>query len=103
MLFRSLAEIEDYCKERNSSVDPKRFYDFYSTPDPTRGNKTWLDTNGKEVRNWKQKVITWEGRDNSPKNKTDRFEAPTEAEREADMDLLRRMTADMERRSNAES
>ena len=92
----TLAEVEAYCKERQNSVDAKRFYDFFSAND-------WKDSNGKPVQSWKQKVITWENYNNAPAKKADRFEAPTEEERESDMDLLRRMAADMERRSNAES
>lgn len=53
-------EIKEYCKERKNTIDPKRFYDFYSTPNEQ--GKTWVDSNGKPVRNWKQKIITWEGR-----------------------------------------
>ena len=49
----SLEEIIEFCKERNSPVDPKRFYDFFSTTG-------WKDTNGKEVRSWKSKLISWE-------------------------------------------
>ena len=49
----SLEEVEAYCKERNSSVDPKTFYDYF-----TAGN--WHDSKGNPVKNWKQKLITWE-------------------------------------------
>ena len=49
----TLAEIESYCKSRNNGVDAKRFYDYFSAAD-------WVDSKGNKVRNWKQKVITWE-------------------------------------------
>lgn len=49
----TLEEVEDYCKERNSSVDPKQFYEYFNT-----GN--WIDSKGQKVKNWKQKIITWE-------------------------------------------
>lgn len=49
----TLEEVEDYCRERNSPVDPKQFYEYFST-----GN--WVDSKGNKVQNWKQKVITWE-------------------------------------------
>lgn len=55
----TLEEIEQYCKERNNNVDPKTFYDFYEAGD-------WKDSKGNKVKNWKQKVITWE-RDNKGK------------------------------------
>lgn len=51
-------EVREYARSRESSVDPDRFYDFY-TADPERA---WVDSNGKPVNNWKQKFITWEGR-----------------------------------------
>ena len=46
-------EVEAYCKERNSPVDPKQFYEYFSI-----GN--WIDSKGKKVQNWKQKLLTWE-------------------------------------------
>ena len=49
----TLEEVEEYVKERNSSVDPQTFYDYY-----TEGN--WADAKGNKVKNWKQKLITWE-------------------------------------------
>jgi hypothetical protein len=49
----TLDEVEAYCKERKNNVDAKKFFDYFNASD-------WVDSNGKEVRNWKQKVITWE-------------------------------------------
>jgi hypothetical protein len=54
----TLEEVEAYCKKRNSSVDPKAFYDYF-----TEGK--WKDSFGKPVKSWKQKIITWEGRNNN--------------------------------------
>ena len=51
----TLDEITAYVKARNSNVDPKKFYDYYSEAD-------WKDSEGKPVKSWKQKLITWEGR-----------------------------------------
>lgn len=61
----TLEEIEDYCKSRNNNVDAKKFYDYYEI-------SNWKDKDGNQVKNWKQKIITWEGRrqvtkiDNTP-------------------------------------
>ena len=44
----TLEEIEEYVKERNSNVNPKLFYDYYEV------------NNWKDIKNWKQKLITWE-------------------------------------------
>ena len=49
----TLEEVEDYCKERNSPVDPKQFWEYFDA-----GN--WIDSKGQKVRSWKQKLITWE-------------------------------------------
>lgn len=51
----TLEEIKQYCKERNNDIDPKKFYEYYEV-------NNWKDKDGKQVKNWKQKVITWEGR-----------------------------------------
>lgn len=51
----TMDEVEAYCKERNNNVDAKKFYEYYEV-------NNWKDRDGKQVKNWKQKVITWEGR-----------------------------------------
>lgn len=58
----TLEEVSEYVRQRNSSVDPKYFYDYFTTGE-------WIDSNGKPVRNWKQKLITWEkGNGGKPNN-----------------------------------
>lgn len=49
----TLEEVQAYVSERNNTVDAKAFFDFYS-----EGN--WHDSKGQPVRNWKQKLLTWE-------------------------------------------
>ena len=49
----SLEDVEAYVRERNSPVDPKKFYEYFSA-----GN--WKDAKGNQVKNWKQKLLTWE-------------------------------------------
>lgn len=51
----TLEEIEEYCKSRKNNIDPKKFYEYYEV-------NNWKDKEGKQVKNWKQKIITWEGR-----------------------------------------
>lgn len=58
----TLEEVQAYCQERNNKVDAKAFYDYYTEGD-------WKDAKGKPVRNWKQKIITWERSDNNGTNK----------------------------------
>lgn len=55
----TLEDVQAYCQERNNSVDAEKFYDYYTTA-------KWTDAKGNKVRNWKQKVITWE-RNTPPK------------------------------------
>lgn len=56
MKFRSpsLAEIEAYCAERKSPVDPVEFFAFYEASNWHRG-KT-------KITNWKQCLATWEAK-----------------------------------------
>lgn len=49
----TLEEVKQYCLERNNKLDYKYFYDYF-----TEGN--WKDSKGNQVKNWKQKIITWE-------------------------------------------
>jgi len=52
----TIDEIETYCRGvRNNNIDAKYFFDFYEAGD-------WIDSKGNEVKNWKQKVISWERR-----------------------------------------
>ena len=49
----TLEEVAQYCRERNSSVDPRKFWEYFDTGG-------WIDSEGKPVKNWKQKLLTWE-------------------------------------------
>ena len=50
-------EVLDYCISRDSTVDARKFFDYYDVAD-------WDG-----VKNWKQKLITWES--HQPKKKVD--------------------------------
>ena len=50
----SLDEVQAYCESRGNKVDAKQFYDYFTA-------SNWIDSKGNKVKNWKQKVITWEG------------------------------------------
>lgn len=52
----TLEEIEQYCKERNNKINAKMFYDYFNV-------SGWIDSKGNKVKNWKQKIITWEKQD----------------------------------------
>ena len=49
----SLEEVRAYCQSRSSPVDPVAFYEYFETG-------SWKDAKGQPVRNWKQKLLTWE-------------------------------------------
>lgn len=61
----TLEEVAAYARERNSSVNPKKFFEYFNTPNDK--GQTWIDSKGNPVRNWKQKFLTWEGRDGGRK------------------------------------
>ncbi len=52
----TLEEVKEYVQERNSNVDPIKFWDYYETGG-------WKDSKGNPVKNWKQKLLTWEKKD----------------------------------------
>lgn len=56
----TVEEITQYCKERNNSINPQKFYDFYES-------KGWMVGKNK-MKNWKAAVRTWE----TPKPSEDR-------------------------------
>ena len=49
----TLDEVMAYCQERKNDVDANRFFEYF-----TAGG--WKDSKGNAVKNWKQKIITWE-------------------------------------------
>ena len=46
-----------YASESNLNVDADKFYRYFTTPDDS--GRTWIDSKGNPVRNWKQKMLTW--------------------------------------------
>ena len=61
----TLEEVNAYVKEKNLNVNGKKFYDYF-----TEGN--WIDAKGQKVKNWKQKILTWNsyGSNKQPKEGT---------------------------------
>lgn len=57
----SLDEVKAYATTRGRTDLTKSFFDYYDAGD-------WKDKDGKPVKNWKQKFISWENR--SPKAET---------------------------------
>jgi hypothetical protein len=55
----SLEEVKAYCQERNNSINPQQFLNYYQA-------KGWMIGQNK-MKDWKAAVRTWEQRDESPK------------------------------------
>ena len=51
----TLEEVKRYITEKNLSVNPTEFIDYYTVGD-------WCDSNGQKVKNWKQKLLSWNKR-----------------------------------------
>ena len=71
----SLAEVEEYCREKGLNIDARKFYDYYSA------NK-WT-SEGKKIRSWKALAHTWERYEQSTKNVR-----PPETEHRIDYSVL---------------
>jgi biotin operon repressor len=56
----TLTEIKVYCNEKNSSVDPEKFFYFYES-------KNWMIGKNK-MKSWKSAIATWERSDNRQTN-----------------------------------
>lgn len=53
----TLEEVQNYVSENGLNVDAEKFFRYFTTPDDS--GRTWIDSKGNPVRNWKQKLITW--------------------------------------------
>lgn len=56
----SLEDIKKYVTEKQLKVNAEYFYNYF-----TEGN--WIDSKGNKVKNWKQKILTWNGFSNKNK------------------------------------
>lgn len=63
----TLEEIQQYIKEKQLKVDGKQFYDYF-----TEGN--WVDSKGNKVKNWKQKLLTWNKYQTEGKQETKKYQ-----------------------------
>lgn len=59
-------EVEAYSKERGREDLSKKFFDYYTAGE-------WKDKDGKQVKSWKQRFISWEGRNEKPKEAIERL------------------------------
>ena len=61
----TLDEVKAYASEAQLHVDPERFYRYFTTPNDK--GETWVDSKGNKVKNWKQKMLTWDKTDSTIK------------------------------------
>jgi len=64
-IIPTVEQITEYCRERNNSVDPNTFFDFYEA-------KGWMIGKNK-VKDWKACVRTWEKRNEKKQSATDKM------------------------------
>ena len=77
----TLEDIKAYVKEKGYDVDPKGFFDYFTVGD-------WKDSQGKPVKNWKQKIITWANKGTSIRNKMPRFDYEQREYKDSDFEHL---------------
>lgn len=53
----TLDEVKKYIQEKNYTVDAQVFFDYYQATE-------WHDVEGKKVKNWKGKIVSWNARNN---------------------------------------
>jgi hypothetical protein len=58
-----LEEVKAYASENHLNVDAERFYRYFTTPNDK--GETWVDSKGNKVKNWKQKMLTWDRADST--------------------------------------
>lgn len=70
----TLEEVRSYIESKGYKVDPVQFFNYYA-------EGKWHDKDGKPVKNWKQKVITWNSHEakGKPANKFHNFEERQES------------------------
>lgn len=62
----TLDDVIEYVQQRGSSVDPVKFFEYYEAGG-------WKDGKGNPVKNWKQKLLTWEKHDKPQQERVKSF------------------------------
>lgn len=65
----SYEEVLEFAKQRNKVEIAKKFFDYFDVG-------KWIDAKGNKVKNWKQKFITWENRNNETSNPNQKNNQP---------------------------
>ena len=59
----TLEQVKEYASGNHLNVDADRFYRYFTTPNDK--GETWVDSKGNKVKNWKQKMLTWDRADST--------------------------------------
>ena len=59
----TLEQVKEYASGNHLNVDADRFYRYFTTPNDK--GETWVDSKGNKVKNWKQKMLTWDKADST--------------------------------------
>lgn len=58
----SLDQLKEFHTEKKMTFDLMKFYDYFTT-----GN--WIDSKGNKVTNWRQKMVSWQNKENPTKKR----------------------------------
>lgn len=78
----TLDEIKEYVNEKNLNVEAQTFFDFYEAGG-------WHDSQGKPVKNWKQKALMWDKKAVRPAPK-ERYTLDEMDVKQADIESIRK-------------
>lgn len=59
----TIEEIKEYIDAKKLNINPYSFYEYFEV-----GN--WKDSKGNQVKNWKQKLLTWDNYSNNKSKRT---------------------------------
>ena len=66
----TLEQVKEYASGNHLNVDADKFYRYFTTPNDK--GETWVDSKGNKVKNWKQKMLTWDRADSTVKTSQER-------------------------------
>ena len=90
----TLEEVRAYCRERNSPVDPVKFWEYFNAGG-------WKDAKGQPVRSWKQKLLTWEKYDKAPNAANTSYSIePAKSDEENDKEMKALLASLTEKENN---
>jgi hypothetical protein len=78
----TLDEVKAYAEEKGFKVDTDYFFEFYTTA-------KWKDAGGKQIKNWKLKLLTWNNREKKNAATNGRTGQPIQQHKQSPGDRLR--------------